>query len=164
MSMEGIVKKIRENRVPEILVKDMMTKKVYVLNDNENLDVAKLLMDSIHIRHIPIINKNDEFVGLLTHRDLLKLSVSSLADMDEEDQQKIHQSISLRDVMNTDVQTISQEAKLKNAIEQIINNKYGCLPVLEDLKLVGIITEADFVKLTYKFLDLLEDKSNFEKE
>ena len=66
--------------------------------------------------------------------------------------------------MNTDVQTISQEAKLKNAIEQIINNKYGCLPVLEDLKLVGIITEADFVKLTYKFLDLLEDKSNFEKE
>ena len=88
MSMEGIVKKIRENRVPEILVKDMMTKKVYVLNDNDNLDVAKLLMDSIHIRHIPIINKNDEFVGLLTHRDLLKLSVSSLADMDEEDQQK----------------------------------------------------------------------------
>lgn len=66
--------------------------------------------------------------------------------------------------MNTDVHTISQEAKLKNAIEKIINNKYGCLPVVEGLKLVGIITEADFVKLTYKFLDLLEDRSNFEKE
>jgi len=89
---------------------------------------------------------------------LLKLSVSSLADMDEDDQQEIHQCISLRDVMNTDVQTISQEANLKKAIEQIIYNKYGCLPVVEGLKLVGIITEADFIKMTYKFLDILEDK------
>lgn len=122
--MEDIIKKIRKNRISEILVKDIMTKKVYVLNDNDNLNVAKLLMDAIHIRHIPIVNENNKFVGLLTHRDLLKLSISSLADMDEEDRKEIQQSISLRDVMNTDVQTISQEAKLKNAIEQIINNRH----------------------------------------
>ena len=87
--MEDIIKIFRDSKVPEIMVKDIMTEKVYVLNDNDSLDVAKLLMDSVHIRHIPIINKNDEFVGLLTHRDLLKLSVSSLAGMGEEDQSDI---------------------------------------------------------------------------
>jgi len=152
--MESIVRKIKENKGSDILVEDMMTSKVYVLNETDNLDVARLLMDSIHIRHIPVTNENDEFVGLLTHRDLLKLSVSSLAGVDETDQQELHQSIALKDVMNTDVQTTHRNAKLKYSIKQIINNKYGCLPVLEGRKLIGIITEADFVKLTYKFLEL----------
>lgn len=157
--MENIVNKIKGKRESDILVEDMMTSKVYVLNETDNLDVARLLMDSIHIRHIPVTNENDEFVGLLTHRDLLKLSVSSLAEVDEEDQQEIHKSICLKDVMNTDVQTTHPGARLKYSIKQIINNKYGCLPVLEGQKLVGIITEADFVKLTYKFLDLMEEEN-----
>ncbi len=93
-------------------------------------------------------------------RDLLKMSVSSLADFDEEDQQKIHQDIPLKQVMNSDVETVGPDEKLETAIQKIISNKYGCLPMVEDNRLIGIITEADFVKLTYKFLCSWEDQND----
>ncbi len=157
--MDKIFSKISENRESEILVQDMMTSKVYVLYEDDNLDVARLLMDSIHIRHIPITTKDDRFVGLVTHRDLLTWSISTLADLDEEDQKEIHRNIPLKSVMNCNVETIDPSEKLKFAVKQIINNKYGCLPVVKNDKLIGIITEADFVKLTYRLLCLWEKQN-----
>ncbi len=156
--MEDLLAKLNGDRDSEILVQDMMTKKVYVLNEDDNLDVARLLMDSIHIRHIPVVSKDDQFIGLVTHRDMLAWSVSSLADLDAEDQEEIHRSIPLQKVMNYNVETIAPTAPLKHAVEQIINNKYGCLPVVKDNRLVGIITEADFAKLTYRLLCLREEQ------
>lgn len=156
--MEDLLAKLNGNRDDEIFVQDMMTKKVYVLNEDDNLDVARLLMDSIHIRHIPVVSEDDRFVGLVTHRDMLSWSVSSLAELDEKDQVEIHRSIPLQKVMNCNVETIDPTAPLKSAVEQIINNKYGCLPVVKDDRLVGIITEADFAKLTYRLLCLREEQ------
>ncbi|MCP4750497.1 MAG: CBS domain-containing protein, partial [Proteobacteria bacterium] len=74
--MESFFSKIGGNGQSEFLVRDIMTSKVFVLHENDNLDVAKLLMGEAHIRHIPVVTEDDRFVGLLTHRDLLKLSIS----------------------------------------------------------------------------------------
>ena len=155
--MENKFLKLITDQKSDFQVKDIMTHRVYVLYENDNLDVARLLMEAVHIRHIPVVTKDDRFVGLLTHRDMLKLSFSSLAELDENAQKEIHQGIPLRDVINRDVQTISPLDNLKYAIKQIISNKYGCLPVTEDNRLVGIITEADFVKFTYNLLNFVDE-------
>jgi CBS domain-containing membrane protein len=60
-------------------VKDIMTKNVFVLYANETLDIVRSLMEIKHVRHVPIVDTKGRFVGLITHRDLLSMTVSRLA-------------------------------------------------------------------------------------
>lgn len=137
----------------KLKVKDIMTKDVFVLYANDTLDLVRSLMEIKHIRHVPIVNTKGEFLGLLTHKDLLALTVSLLADIDKKEQDDLDRHIPIKKVMKTGVVTADPEMDLCTAISILLKNKYGCLPVVSERKLVGIITEADFLELTY---DLLE--------
>ncbi len=129
-----------------------MTKNVFAMDVEQNLAEVRFLMKAKHIRHIPIVDSEDHFLGLLTHRDLLAQTVSLLAGIDEDEQHNLDRNILLKHVMKKDVVTANPELELDDAIRILLDHKYGCLPVLLDDKLIGIVTEADFLKLT---LDLL---------
>jgi CBS domain-containing membrane protein len=135
-------------------IKDIMTSDVFVLYANDTLELARSLMHIRHVRHVPIVDADGHFVGLLTHRDLLALTVSLLADIDQKEQNELDRHIPIMEVMKTDVVNASPESDVRTAIAVLLENKYGCLPVVSGKKLVGIVTEADFLKLTY---DLLKD-------
>ncbi len=134
-------------------VRDIMSTEVFVLHAEQSLAMVRYLMKLKHIRHIPIVSPDDRFVGLLTHRDLLSHTVSRLAGIDEREQEEIDQNIPIREVMKTEVEVTSPDAPLNEVIPILLSHKYGCLPVVSEGKLVGIITEADFLRLT---LDLLQ--------
>lgn len=137
-----------------LLIKDIMTREVYTLNTTQSLDLVRSLMKIKHIRHIPIVNADHQFVGLLTHRDLLAHTVSRLADLDYEEQNALDQNIPLGEVMTTDIITVSPNLDLPTALDLMLEHKIGCLPVVtEDDKLVGIVTEADFLLLSKKLLN-----------
>lgn len=140
-------------------VKDIMTTDVFTLNQNDSLSMAKDLMDLARIRHIPIIDNDDNFVGLLTHRDILAATVSELAEIDPETQDEIEAGIPIHEIMQTDVMTVTAEVTLRKAAQLLLDEKFGCLPVVSQGKLSGIITEADFLRLTIDLLDAvtLED-------
>ena len=133
-------------------VKDIMTAEVFVLQATQTLALVRSLMKNKHVRHVPIVDEGDRFVGLLTHRDLLAQTISFLADIDKNEQEDIDRNIHLVSVMKTDVVTANPDMGLEEAINILLEHKYGCLPVIEDGKLVGIVTEADFLKLTVKLL------------
>ena len=133
-------------------IKDIMSTDVFVLRVTDTLELARSLMKIKHIRHVPIVDINDQFVGLLTHRDLLSLTISLLAGIDEKEQEDLDRHIPIIKVMKTDIVTASPELDLISTISILLENKYGCLPVVDDKKLVGIVTEADFLKLTYDLL------------
>ncbi|MCP4106551.1 MAG: CBS domain-containing protein [Desulfobacteraceae bacterium] len=133
-------------------VKDIMTNDVFALHAEQTLAMVRSLMDSKHIRHVPIVDTDNGFVGLLTHRDLLACTVSMLADIGKEEQDNLDSSISIGNVMRTKVATVNPDTDLREAINVLLENKYSCLPVLSNEKLVGIITEADFLKLTLALL------------
>jgi len=135
-------------------IKDIMTTDVFVLYESDTLELARSLMEIRYVRHVPIVDGEGQFVGLLTHRDLLALTVSKLADIDAHEQDELDRHIPINEVMKTDVVTASPESDVRTAIAVLLENKYGCLPVVSGKKLVGIVTEADFLKLTY---DLLKD-------
>jgi len=137
-------------------VNDLMTNKVFSLQENDNLQTARSIMALGRIRHIPIVNKKEEFVGLLTHRDLLSVTISKLADIEAEVQDEIDASIPIREIMRHDVTTVTEDMDLREAAEILLTHKYGCLPVLRDKRLVGILTEADFLKLTISLMDALD--------
>ena len=138
-------------------VKDIMTSEVFVLHATQTLELVRSLMRIKHVRHVPIVEPDNTFVGLMTHRDLLAQTISHLADVDEEEQEYLDRNIHIMNIMKTDVTTADPEMDICSAITLLLEHKYGCLPIVSEGKLVGIVTEADFLKLT---LELLQKTKN----
>ena len=149
-------RKVGKKEYAMFQVKNIMTKDVFTLNHNESLSAAKDLMDLARIRHIPIVDNQGRFAGLLTHRDILAATISELAGIDRETQNEIESGIPIREIMQTDVVTVSADLSLKEAARLLLEEKYGCLPVICEGKLCGIITEADFLRLTIDLMDAVE--------
>jgi CBS domain-containing membrane protein len=105
-----------------------------------------------HVRHVPIVDQDNAFVGLMTHRDLLAQTISHLAEVDEKEQEYLDRHIHIMNIMKTDVMTADPEMDVCAAISLLLDHKYGCLPVVSNGKLVGIVTEADFLNLTLGLL------------
>ena len=137
-------------------IKDIMTTEVFTLRATQTLALARFLMKLKHVRHIPIVEDDSHFIGLLTHRDLLAHTISLLADPGQNEQEEMDEYIHLGQVMKTNVVTVDPEMNLRDAIPILVENKYGCLPVVSQDKLVGIVTEADFLKLTLNLLNETE--------
>jgi CBS domain-containing protein len=102
-------------------------------------------MDWEHLRHVPVEDDNGQLVGLLSHRALLRLVARG--------HEKTAEPKAVRDLMNSDPVTIPSSASTLEAIEVMRNNTVGCLPVVDDGRLVGIITESDLVAVAARLLD-----------
>ena len=136
-------------------VKDIMSTALITLQEQDTLKSARSIMEQAKIRHLPIVDADNQFCGLITHRDILSATVSQLAGIDEATQNEIDAGIPIREVMRKDTQTIDAEEDLLKAAQILLHNKYGCLPVLKKNRLIGIITEADFITLTIQLLETI---------
>jgi len=135
-------------------VGDIMTRDVFPLKANQTLNVVRLLMRTVRVRHVPILDEDEKFVGLLSHRDLLAYSISKLADIDPMEQREIDRHIPIRDVMRTRIATTTADTRLTEALQMMLDNKFGCLPVVDkEQHLVGIITDEDIIRLAIKLLE-----------
>ncbi len=141
-------------------VKDIMTTDIFTLKETDNLALARSVMNLARIRHIPIVAEDMRFMGLLTHRDILGATVSKLAELDSQTQEELDMGIPVMEIMNPRVKTISGNDSLKDAAKILLEHKFGCLPVVENGILVGIITEADFLNLTISLLDALQQEKD----
>jgi CBS domain-containing protein len=110
-------------------------------------------MHENRIHHIPVIN-DENLVGLVTLTNVLAATDSFLRDP----KNRIHANeIVIEDTMVTDVATVEVNASLRHAALFLEKHKIGCLPVMDDDKLVGIITDTDFVAVAINLLEQLEE-------
>ncbi len=137
--------------------KDIMTEDVFTLRETDTLSTARDLMNLLRIRHIPVVDDHGRFVGLVTHRDILAATVSRPADMAATAHKEIEAAIPVFEIMQREVTTIAEDTSLEEALRVLLRGKFGCLPVVRHGKLCGILTEADFLRLT---LQLLETAAN----
>ncbi|MGA1839357.1 MAG: CBS domain-containing protein [bacterium] len=131
-------------RIP--LVRDLMSTDLFTLSTDDNLKTLEDMMKWRAIRHIPVVDEEKRVVGLVTHRDLLKYSISGFASVAEDEKDALNRSIPVSSIMKTNIQTVPPELTLQDAAKLMLKYKFGCLPIVENEKLVGIITEADFLK------------------
>ncbi len=127
-------------------VRDLMTDTVFTLRPQDDLAALYDLMDAKHIRHVPIVDRERELVGLVTHRDLSRSALGPQDDVPLSLQREMLRRRKVREIMATEVDTIEPDEDLRVAAEMLIENKIGCLPVVEGTHLVGILTESDFVR------------------
>ena len=116
------------------------------------MPLAEDLMKLRHIRHIPVIDHDSKLVGLVSHRDILAANTSRLVGLSD-DQRKARQSnITVRDIMTSEIWTVSPQTSAEVAAQTLLDHQYGCLPVIENGRLVGILTERDFLKIAIQHL------------
>jgi len=129
-----------------LLVKDLMTETVHSLGPDDDLATLKDLMDSRHVRHVPVVDEEGELVGLVSHRDLLRCALTDRAEVPFSLQRDFLRGIAVGEIMTTALETVEADDDLRDAAQIMLENKFSCLPVVEGPRLVGILTESDFVR------------------
>lgn len=130
-----------------MLVSNLMTQAVFALRRSDDLATLQDLMADRGVRHVPVVDNDGDLLGLVSHRDLLRTSLIEQADTPGFIERAMLTRLTVGEIMTSDVETVSPEADIREAAQVMYENKFGCLPVVEGAHLVGILTEADFVRL-----------------
>jgi CBS domain-containing protein len=129
-------------------VGEIMSKDVVTLEEDATLENLDESMRTLRFRHMPVVD-GKRLIGLISQRDVLRVSASTLLPAGHKQTEFLTKKFAVRDVMTRDVQTVRAETPLGDAARLMLRGKVGCLPVIDaENKLVGILTEADFVKLS----------------
>lgn len=137
---------------PPVSVRDLMSHEVTTVRRNDRLSLVDDVMRLGRIRHLPVIDDDDEtkLVGLVSLRDVFRGSLARALGYGTRAQQKLLDMLFVKEVMTTELVTTTPDTPLVEAARLMANRKLGCLPVLENGRLVGILTEGDFVILAAK--------------
>ena len=134
-------------------IEAIMSTNLITIPPSATLAEARTLMHDNRIHHIPVL-EDGKLTGLVSLTNVLAATDSFLRD----DGSRIHASeISIGDVMVTDVATVDVNASLRHAALFLEKHKIGCLPVLDNGDLVGIITDTDFVAVAINLLEQIEE-------
>ena len=130
----------------ELRVRDLMSDHVISVHPGDSVDKVYDAMTERGIRHIAVIDEDGELVGLVSHRDLLRHALIERSDLPFFIQRAVLRRTRTDEVMTSEVATAEPDLPLQEAARIMFENKLGCLPVTEGWRLVGILTESDFVK------------------
>lgn len=139
------------------MVKDLMTEVVETLRVGDSLDLAAHHMKAGRIRHLPVVDGEERLVGLVTHRRILGAWVSH-GDPSHERPRKVAAEVPVEMLMERNVLTVSPDTTAALAAALLESSQFGCLPVVAHGKLVGIITEADFVRFAREYFEGQDEK------
>ena len=133
---------------------DIMTPNPVSISDEASLKDAHQLMQSRNVRHLPVISETTgEFIGLLTHKKMIASVLTMLNKYGQGALDRKERYTPIRDVMETQAQKLGLDEPLTVVVQYFIDNKLGCLPVVDDNnKVLGIVTSSDFVKLCQRLL------------
>jgi CBS domain-containing protein len=131
-------------------VEDLMTREVRTLGRNDKLSVADELMRLGRLRHAVVLDEQESVAGVLSQRDIFLNALAWSLGQGEAGHRNTLELCVVKDVMHGDVVTIAPDAPLTDAAARMVEHKIGCLPVVVDDELVGILTESDFLTLLSK--------------
>jgi CBS domain-containing membrane protein len=130
----------------EASVRDLMTVGVVSAQPEDRVATIYDLMDERHIRHLTVVDADGDLVGVVSHRDLLRNALLERADLPRAAQRELLRQVTVGEVMTSEVETIEPDKSAVEAAQIFRERHFGCLPVVADGRLIGIITEADFVR------------------
>jgi len=137
-------------------IADVMTSPSIAIDVDEPFSRVPQVFNSHHIRHLPVINKDKKLVGLITQSDLYKIQPPRKLETGEwyYDEEALN-NVELGRVMNTELFTLTPDQAIAQALEAMVKEKYGCVPIVDSNNvLVGILTQYDFLKMA---VDILEE-------
>ncbi len=136
-------------------VRQIMSRELYTVQEEDQVELVTSLMDWRKIHHVPVENENGEVVGMISSGDIIRYHSKRVEGHDKE--------ITVNDIMMKNVVTVSADTLTVDALKLMRKNNLGCLPVVNGKKLIGMITEFDFVCMAehlFEELQNIEAKEN----
>ncbi len=124
-------------------VGQFMTRDLFTVRPDDLVDFAANLMDWEYIRHVPVEDADGHLVGLISHRTLIRLLAKGVRG----------EPVTVSEIMKADPVCVSPGTPTLEAIEIMRRRRVGCLPVVDQGRLVGILTERDLIEVSAKLLD-----------
>ncbi|MDQ2642293.1 MAG: CBS domain-containing protein [Myxococcota bacterium] len=132
---------------PPRLVRDLMTSTVVTLGRNDALRSADDIMRLGRIRHLPVVDEEGNLVGIVSQRDLFHSGLIRALGYGTHAHTRALDSLDVKEAMHSEVVTVTPNAPLAEAAKLMLERKIGCVVVVQNLQVVGILTESDFVRL-----------------
>jgi len=126
-----------------VIVGRVMTKNPVFIHPDMSINDVRSLMDRDQIGHLPVLNKNNELIGLVTRKDLIKAGPSAATSLDMYEISYLLSKITVKDIMEKKVITAVENEVVEEAARIMVDSHVGCLPVMRGILLVGIITDTD---------------------
>jgi CBS domain-containing protein len=127
-------------------VAHLMSADLFTAHPDDLVDLAASVMEWRHIRHVPVEDDEGRLVGLVSHRALLRLLAQGLLSRSAKE-------VTVKEIMTRDLITVAPETPTLEALATMRRRKVGCLPVVENDRLVGIITAYDFLALSAEIIE-----------
>jgi acetoin utilization protein AcuB len=126
-------------------VSDWMTTKVSFVSPDDYLSDAVSLMKEKHIKHLPVL-KSDKLKGILSDRDIKEFTPSKATSLDIYELNYLLAKTRIKDIMKTKVITAPSDTPVEEAALILLQENIGCLPIVDEGKLAGIITDCDIFR------------------
>jgi CBS domain-containing membrane protein len=135
-------------------VRDIMTPNPFCISHEASLKDAHQLMQTRNVRHLPVVSETSgELMGMLTHKKMIATVLTMLNKYGQGALDRRERYTPIAEVMDTQVQKLGLDEPLSVVVQYFIDNKLGCLPVVDEHnKVIGIVTSSDFVKLCQRLL------------
>ena len=131
-------------------VSSVMRREFASLRAGDRLDLADQVMKLGRVRHLPVLDADGKLVGLVSNRDLLEASLTSVLAFAPEQRRGFLRSVEVSEVMSREVETVGPDTPLGVAANRMIRHKIGCLPVVsDDGSMLGLVTETDLLIAAY---------------
>ena len=151
MSANGGVAAGRAARTSDVmkpmLVPELMSTDLITLDEDQSFTEAEQIMKLERVRHLPVVKRGGRLVGLITHRDLLRAQTTLLLGLagtkDDEDRAV---SVRVGEFMSEALLTCRPITPIDDAARMMMDAKVGCMLVIEDERLVGMLTETDIMR------------------
>lgn len=137
-----------------LLVEEFMTTDLFTVRKDDILEFVANLIDWRRIRYVPVEDDQKHLIGLVTMRNLFREYSKAVND----DQVSAHQTV--EEIMLRNPITVHPEASIMEAMNLMKDKQIGCLPVVKNSRLVGIITEGNFMNITTRLLRTLANKND----
>lgn len=129
-----------------MIVADVMTKNPVCVNPDMSVNDVKALMTKEGVSKFPVLDKNDNLVGIVTKKDLLKAAPSSATTLDMYEISYLLSKLTVKKIMEKDVTIVQENEVVEEAARIMADGDISCLPVMRGNLLVGIITEKDLFR------------------
>lgn len=138
-----------------MFVKDVMTTSVITISPETTFYEAMEIIRAKGVRRLPVV-KDDKVVGIVAEKDLLKASPSQATTLDVWELTTLLSKLKVKQIMKKDVVHVHPNTPIEEAAKIMADKKIGSLLVMEEEKLVGIITETDIFKVFINMLGARE--------
>ncbi len=129
-----------------MLVRELMTSDVTSLQDTDTMLDAAMIFARSSLRHLPVLH-DSTLVGVLTERDMKRFAPGLLSGVSSAQYNELMETTPLTKVMTKNPMTLGPDQDVSDAADIFASKRFGCLPVVEDGKLVGIVTTTDMLRL-----------------